>query len=477
MPHDSELNAGHLENEYPPTLLSHQKAISLGIVLITAGYSAFADTMECIYTIEPLRFEYKFEHYISKKNWLIITITTAGLYGLSTLLCEGKGVYDTVSHYFLERNKKTISYQQGQPFPFIVTPLHLPSPSRSFLIWFSPRFISFVRSAAKSSETTMGLVKEGATLPKTIAISILSFLGFVSFYGPITVDAIEELFLGKKNLNLEENQTRFLSAIIGYPVAIFSALQDTLECGASLFKNFRITGTANQWAIVGVSSLAGLSGLCLDGKKGVEIIDAFFAHLESHYAWLPHSFLNNVLPSPIQFYQLGYELSTLTLAAYAASFIAFADKELTISLSKSILATLGAEIHLLPHILGWCVVLRDFVIQTKTLHMLEQIILSAAYRGWNKLKQSCCEKRPESAEEVEATQIAAYPPPELASDQEEDDSGMEDNEETPLLSQSRFSEYREKEEKTCSHRFFKSKAKDPQRNYLEPERKWRCLVM
>lgn len=460
-------------------LSSHQKTTSLSLALIIAGYAAFADFMECVYTMQPLRSEYEIEQQVSEKTWLVVAIATAGIYSLSTLLSEGKGVYDSVSDYFQNSNHSAVPPREEerseliepQPTPPTLAeraPQTCSKKLGSSLAWLLPRLLSIISSAADSSETTMGLVNEGAPLPKVIAISALSFLGSVSFYGPITAEALEQILYGIKPLPaLENNRSRLLAKIVGYPVALFSALQDTLECGASLFQNFGITSIGGQWAIVGASSLAGMSGLCLDGKKGVEILDHFFDHLEKHYAWLPQGIIHRHPPTRAQLYQFATETSSTALAAYAASFIAFANKELTIELSKTILATLGAEIPLLPFILGWCVLLRDFVIQTNTLRMLEQLIFNVGYRGWESLSRNCSRTQRQAAPLLRQQNPEEV---ELVDFEEED-------EEAALLPANHRSLSPKTEDRFSFVRFFK--AKPPQRDYLEQEQgqKLSCSIL
>ncbi len=462
--------------ESRPLLSRGQILTSWGLTVFVAGYSAFADVMESIFTLNPLRSEYELEEVVSEKAWLSYAVALAGIYGLATLFCEGKGVYDSITAYFQNQNeRKGPSNEEELQEVIEVEPRELeqpPLPAQTCskklgagALWFFPRALAVISSAVGSSETTMGLVKENASLPKVIAVSVLSFSGSVAFYGPITVDAVNELVYGAKPFPpMENSHSRLLSQIVGYPVAFFSAIQDTLECGASLFQNFGVTGLAQRWGLVGISSLAGISGLCLDGKMGVEILDHFFVHLEKNYAWLPKTLLLKQCPTQGQLIQLAYETNTTALAAYAASYIAFADKQLVISLSELILNILHLNVPGLPLILGWCVALRDFVIQTKTLHMLEDLLLNAGYRSGKYLWQRCAAEA--SASQLEELELHSLD----ASEGEEDD----DDEETGLLSRKPVRQ----PPQSCFSRFFQGFQKAPASSYeVEPQSALSCTIL
>jgi hypothetical protein len=224
---------------------------------------------------------------------------------------------------------------------------------------------------------------------------------------------------------------------------------------------------------VAASSLTGISGLCLDGKKGVEIINHFLTHLETHYAWLVQAALCRRHPNRAELSRLFKETGTVGLAAYGASFIAFADKELTIAITKLILTTLNAEVPGLPEVLGWCVVLRDFVIQTNTLNLLENLMLGFAQSGWRKIKQTCSSSQTEEPplpvleDDLELAPLpitqAVHTTPSLG----ESDTDSDD-EETGLLAKERPKPPVQNEEKGSFFRFFqKSPLRHGRAEYLE----------
>lgn len=358
-----------------PVTSSQQLTATLAAAVVS-GFSALMDAMICSMTLPTLRKAFKFDDLISEDLWFTICLGLATIYSLSTLTSEGKGVQDTVLEYYATENKKhdleVIDLESGLPLEEGAFP-EAPQPP-SDLIWWSSRVIAVVSALADSSETTMGLMTEGASNHKTVIISALSFLSSFCFYGLATIAAMNEFEQTGPRFVEQKRPARWLAKVIGYPIALFSASQDTLECGASCFQNFGITNRAAQWGIVSSSSLAGISGMCLDGKKGVEIIDDFFDHLSRNY-------LRN--PAEVLLDQLAQEILAVGASAYAASYIAFADKDLTIMLTQNILVSLGIEFAALPAMLGWCVMLRDFVIQTKTLHMVGKMALNTSLGFFN----------------------------------------------------------------------------------------------
>lgn len=498
-PADSALGEARSNRPFLQISLSRrQKLVSLGFSIVTAGYAAFADAIACVYMVRPIRSEYQFEDQISEARWNIIAVSVAGTYGFYTFSCEGKSVYDTAAHYFLKRNGKAVrraylltygdfpelAPAEEKNVPTALAPSSCHQKLAHGTVHLFSRFVCLVGSLADSTETTMGLVKEHASLSKTIAVSSLSFLSSISFYGPLAVDAFEELFLGKKIVVTEDPQPSYLLAkVIGYPIAAFSAIQDTLECGAGLFDNFSVTDTSGQWALVGASSLAGISSLCLDGKKGVEVLDCFFAYLENHYAWLPDAFIRRRLPTLMQFCQLGTEGCTIGLAAYGASYIAFADRELTIALTREILKTLGVELPLVPEFLGWGMVLKDFIIQTNTLNKLEWLTIHLTQQAWTRLRPAGGEAEaidmmalPEmeeaKADREAGVELAVQPVEERKGDDEE-----QDDEETALLTKKQQPKTAGDEKKSCWHRFFKKKPRHPKQEALEPRQGTSCTIL
>lgn len=390
-------NARDLTNippQEPLALSKFEKAVSLGFALAIAGYAGLADIISCLFMVKPVRSEYHFEEGVTEEQWFIVALLIAITYGFYTFSAEGKSSYDTARSFFRNRHRRAAllaprSIPDTAEFEFLIAGPERSSQSlppqrmtcrqnlRYISVAIIARLVCLIGAAADSAETTMGLVEDGASMPKMIAISMLGFLGNIFFYGPFTIEAFEELFLGKIIDHEEQEPPLKIALVIGYPIAFFNAIQDTLECGAGLLDNFKITNPAGQWTLICLSSLSGISSLCLDGRIGVEILDHFFKHLKKNYAWIPDSLFHCQLPTPLRGLQLLQGAAGLGLALYAASYIAFADKELTFSLSQKILNTLSLSLPVLPSLLGWCIFLRDFVIQTKTYHHLEHLLISS----------------------------------------------------------------------------------------------------
>src|SRR5579863_4938704 len=199
------------------SLSAKEKAASALFALTIAGYAGFADAITCLFMVKPIRSEYEFSGQVTEEQWFVVTVFIASIYGLYTLLTEGKGSYDTAGRFFLNRPRKAAPQVSPEPVSedqLELVPSQPPAPSLEppspaplkmtcrrklslLSVGLAARLICLIGSAADSTEVTMGLADEQAGLPKIIAISTLSFLGSLAFYGPIAVEAFEELFLGK----------------------------------------------------------------------------------------------------------------------------------------------------------------------------------------------------------------------------------------------------------------------------------------
>ncbi len=304
-------------------------------------------------------------------------------------------------------------------------------------------------------------------MPKLIAISTLSFIGSFAFYSPFTIEAFEALFLGKAIPPETAYSTYKIALVLGYFVAVCSSLYDTLECSASLYDNFEVRDSASRWCIVGFSLLAGISNFCLDGRSGVKILNHFFAHLENAYAWALNSASHCSPPSRDQCIQLSSEAARFSLAAYAASYIAFADKELTLTLSQNILIQLGLEVPVLPELLGWCVVLMDFVIKTNIFYQLERLLISLANQCLERFQRG---QTPVQAA-LEAVELKAI----AEMDQETED---EITEETTLLTKNTASPSAQRENSAYWARLFNHQPQPRRQNSSEPRRvQTSCAMM